>query len=130
MHSFFAECTYLAGDDIVNKLTLRHFFYFLVAPTLVFKLEYPRSDKRDYVKIVKALGEFFAVIFLCFYALFTFWRENLSDFGKQPLTLNWLAKVLCNSIPYGVLGVFALNYGVMHSWLNFLAETLCFADKR
>ncbi|KAL0268377.1 UNVERIFIED_CONTAM: hypothetical protein PYX00_010345 [Menopon gallinae] len=109
--------------------SFKKFAYFLFAPTLLYRDEYPRSPQRRWKYVAFHFTEVLGVI--CFLA---FLYENymlpaIQDFGKTPKTLEDIILVFFTintpAILYFMLGFFSL----LHSWMNAFAEMLRFGDR-
>lgn len=44
-------------DDITKLLDIKHYYYFIFAPTLCFQLSYPRNERIRKVWLLKRVGE-------------------------------------------------------------------------
>lgn len=105
------------------------FLYFMFAPTLVYRDEYPRTKSIRW-KIV--LWNFTEVVMVVFYAAFIYERFLIPPFEKfNPRIFEPQAVVLTifsATVPALVMFLFGF-YCVLHSWQNGMAELLRFADK-
>ncbi|KYQ52764.1 Sterol O-acyltransferase 1 [Trachymyrmex zeteki] len=105
------------------------YLYFLFAPTLVYRDEYPRT-KRIRWKVV--IQNFFEVGLAIFYLIFILERFILPVyhvFGTQYLEQKWfITNAIDSSIP-GFLYFITGQYLLLHAWLNAWAEMLQFADR-
>jgi len=111
-----------------NNLTTANLYYFLLAPTLCYEMKYPRSAtiRVDYV-VRRFLESLF--LFWLIFALIQQWilthLEHLSEKKSQVILLY---EVLALAVPNNVVWVTGFIM-IFHSWLNFLAELLMFADR-
>uniref|UniRef100_A0A3Q3EGA9 O-acyltransferase n=1 Tax=Labrus bergylta TaxID=56723 RepID=A0A3Q3EGA9_9LABR len=103
---------------------LSQYLYFLFAPTLIYRDQYPRNPtiRWSYVatKLLQVLGSLF-------YAYYVFVRLCIPQFRSISLQLFDLrTMVLCvfNSILPGVLVLFLGFFAFLHCWLNAFAEML------
>uniref|UniRef100_A0A3B4WMT4 Sterol O-acyltransferase 1 n=1 Tax=Seriola lalandi dorsalis TaxID=1841481 RepID=A0A3B4WMT4_SERLL len=133
-HSFVRENTLLLStgpSPVVPQVS--QYFYFLFAPTLIYRDKYPRNPviRWGYVatKLLQVLG-------CLFYAYYVFVRLCIPQFRSVSLQLFDLkAMVLCvfNSILPGkiifLLVLFLGFFAFLHCWLNAFAEMLRFADR-
>ncbi|GFG29593.1 hypothetical protein Cfor_01050 [Coptotermes formosanus] len=109
------------------------FLYFLFAPTLVYKDEYPRTKGIRWAFVVR---NFMEVIGCIFYAAFIFERFLLPmyrDFGlpyhqNMPLRKMLVVGVFGSMIPGTFILVLAF-YCLLHAWMNAFAELMHFADR-
>jgi sterol O-acyltransferase len=106
------------------------YLYFLFAPTLIYRDNYPKSPRRRWDKVFLHLAEVFGCIVYC-NALF----EQLcipvyGSFKIPELTLASFIRLNCMSIIPGgwilVTGFFVL----LHTWQNLFAELLRFGDRQ
>lgn len=131
MHSFFAECTWMAQDkDKMKQMNVYHLLYFLFAPTLVFRLSYPRLERRSWSRVAAYGVQFLLVIVVSFMTIPNYLQKNFKDYGadnaidrKRIIHLVLVTSVL------GAVSVFSVFYGILHCWLNIWAELLRFADR-
>ncbi|CAH1100713.1 unnamed protein product [Psylliodes chrysocephalus] len=107
------------------------YVYFLFAPVLLYRDEYPRTKAIRWDFVLARMGEVIGVIvYQCFiYHRFIF--PSYKDFGIRKYTwVEVLAPALAeNSVP-GVLILLAGFYVTLHSVQNLFAELLRFGDRQ
>ncbi|KAF5892313.1 sterol O-acyltransferase 1, partial [Clarias magur] len=115
------------GSEAVPHLN--SYFYFLFAPTLIYRDRYPRNPciRWSYVAT-----KFLQVLGCLFYAYYVFVRLCIPQFRSVSMQLFDLrVMVLCifNSILPGALILFLAFFAFLHCWLNAFAEMLRFGDR-
>lgn len=113
-----------------KKITIDHFIYYLFAPTLVFRTEYPKTEKVDMNRVLYFLIQFLLVVILDFYTIPPFVMCNFSEYGKGPYGVSTYIYNIFLGCMMGVLTLFSIWYGILHCWSNLWAEMLQFADRR
>uniref|UniRef100_A0A8C3K821 O-acyltransferase n=2 Tax=Neoaves TaxID=3078114 RepID=A0A8C3K821_9CHAR len=134
-HSFVRENVPRVLSSVKDKSStvpiprISQYLYFLFAPTLIYRDNYPRNPtiRWGYVatKFAQVLGSLF-------YAYYIFVRLCIPLFhNSSQETFNLRGLVLCifNSILPGVLILFLVFFAFLHCWLNAFAEMLRFADR-
>lgn len=105
--------------------------YFLFAPTLIYRDEYPRSCNKEirWRRVVSLLSEFGAICFLGLQIVNRVTTPRLKDVGLRELRLPEIIDdyILFNMI--SVVCTFGLGYCFLHCWLNAWAEILRFGDR-
>lgn len=106
--------------------------YFLFAPTLVYRDEYPRTKQIRWKVVAKNYMEVVAVIFIfssiserIMFPVFNQFGSQFYEVGVKEL----LASVFNCMLP-GLLCFLCGFYCVLHSWMNAAAEMLRFADRK
>jgi diacylglycerol O-acyltransferase 1 len=113
------------------NITVRNLSYFWWAPTLVYQPVYPMNEKRRWDFIFKRMAEFFLLCVVIWIASAQYavplLRNSLGDISKLNLVniLERVLKLSTISLVCWLAGFFAL----FQSFLNGLAEIMCFADR-
>lgn len=105
-----------------------HFVYFTFAPVFVYRDSYPRSKTRDWSLILTLSGEFIAMV----YILFHFQKKTALYFinvGKEPFVLSEFSSIVYWSGLHGLWIFLCIGYGMIHLWMNLLAEGMKFANR-
>ncbi|XP_074595305.1 sterol O-acyltransferase 1-like isoform X2 [Brevipalpus obovatus] len=108
--------------------TLGQFFYFLFAPTLIFRKKYPMSPHRDWSSISCRIFQSIILIIpttKLIDLLFSISIEIVS--GVHPL-ISWQV-LLFSSIGYAIL-VMLIWFYFFHAWSNLWADLLRFDDRK
>lgn len=103
--------------------------YFLFAPTLVYRDQYPRTP---YVRWSYVAWNFLQVIgcILGAYVPCTLFIVGMfNKIGLEPIPLVNFMGILATSIFAGGILMFLVFYGMFHCWLNAFAEMLRFGDR-
>ncbi|XP_013145926.1 PREDICTED: sterol O-acyltransferase 2 [Papilio polytes] len=103
IHAAAVACAPRCQDDLVKLPTFKHYVYFLFAPTLVYRDEYPRTKKIRWGVVLFHFLEVTAIIFYNSFLWERFILPYWSDYGKEPKLL--------------------------HAWHNAFAEMLTFGDR-
>lgn len=125
--------TFGAAEDLTqrqaypNNLTYANFLDYLLVPSLVYELEYPRtgSIRPGYLieKILATFGTFF-----CIYIITTSWILPISPRGSEHPWPEVVGIFLQLAIP--MMGCYILIfYIIFEAILNFFAEATRFADR-
>uniref|UniRef100_A0A8C6WL16 O-acyltransferase n=1 Tax=Neogobius melanostomus TaxID=47308 RepID=A0A8C6WL16_9GOBI len=135
-HSFVREnvpkvfvCTKAKKDPNPLVPQVSHYLYFLFAPTLIYRDQYPRNPVIRWGYVAT---KFLQVLGCLFYAYYVFVRLCIPQFrsiGLQFFDLRAMVLCVFNSILPGVLVLFLGFFAFLHCWLNAFAEMLCFADR-
>ncbi|KAK6055283.1 MBOAT family protein [Cooperia oncophora] len=113
------------------SLNLCNLYYFMLAPTLCYELKFPRSVRRRKSFLIK---RFIELVFLTFLlaALVQQWIVPTVHNSMRPLNEmelgRCLERLLKLAIPNIVIWLIGF-YTLFHSFLNFIAEVLKFADR-
>lgn len=106
--------------------------YFLFAPTLVYRDEYPRTKQIRWKVVAKNYMEVVAVIFIysliserIMYPVYNQFGSKFYEIGIKEL----LASIFNSMLP-GLLCFLCGFYCILHSWMNAAAELLRFADRK
>ncbi|KAH8294863.1 hypothetical protein KR018_003768, partial [Drosophila ironensis] len=120
------------GDAVGQPFvpSLRCYIYFLFAPTLIYRDNYPRSPRRRWKF---ALNRFLEVVAVAFMYAFIHERHihaHFAMFGlEQPMGASQvIVKLFGMMVPSAVIFLCGF-YLILHSWLNFTAELLRFGDR-
>lgn len=106
------------------------YIYFLFAPTLIYRDEYPRSG--PYVRWLTAfqhLAHMFLVIGFTYLIFVTFCSPLFEQTAIQPGDAQTFVLSVFRSMAPGMLVLILMFFGVLHSWFNFFGELLCFGDR-
>lgn len=114
-----------------NNLTLKDLFYFLLAPTLCYELNFPRTARIRKRFVVKRLVELAFGVNLVL-ALFQQWMipsvTNSVDTFSTMDPIRITERLLKLAVPNHLIWL-CLFYLSFHSFLNLMGELLQFADR-
>lgn len=108
------------------------YLYFLFAPTLVYRDEYPRTKQIRWRIVAVNYVEVLAVIFYMSFISESYMFPVYNQFGSQfqQIGLREFILSIFNSMLPGLLAFLCGFYLVLHSWMNAAAEMLRFADRK
>ncbi|CAH1105668.1 unnamed protein product [Psylliodes chrysocephalus] len=114
-----------------DNLTLRDLYYYLLAPTLCYELNFPKTDRIRKRFLMKRIFEVVLGVQLIFcimqqYMIPTI-KNSLIPFSNMDYTKS-TERLLKLAIP-NHLAWLCMFYIMFHSWLNLLGEILHFADR-
>ncbi|XP_034948268.1 sterol O-acyltransferase 1 isoform X2 [Chelonus insularis] len=106
------------------------FSYFLFAPTLIYRDNYPRTKEIRWRYVA---SHFFEVILVVFYVAFMFERFVLpvyKEFGQEPFNLRgFILNTFFNTALPGIIIFLCGFYCLLHAWMNAFAELMRFGDR-
>lgn len=124
-----------AGKDQRFRATLQQLYYFIAAPTLVFSVAYPRTERIRKKWLVRRVVEFVlmwaAIYFVGVQYISPGLRNTLRPLEmREPLwdfvfVAEGLLKIAVPNFIVWILGF----YSIFHLYLNILAEILRFGDR-
>lgn len=103
--------------------------YFLFAPTLVYRDEYPRTKQIRWRVVARHALEVVGVIFYISFILERFLAPLFEKFGHAKISSGSFVLSLFGSIMPGSLCFLCAFYSLLHAWMNGAAELLRFADR-
>ncbi|XP_058061643.1 sterol O-acyltransferase 1 [Anopheles bellator] len=103
--------------------------YFLFAPTLVYRDEYPRTKQIRWRIVARHALEVVGVIFYISFILERFLAPLFEKFGHAKISSGSFVLSLFGSIMPGSLSFLCAFYCLLHAWMNGSAELLRFADR-
>ncbi|XP_071803096.1 sterol O-acyltransferase 1-like [Asterias amurensis] len=106
------------------------FLYFLFAPTLIYRDQYPRTPSIRW-NVVNT--NFLQVLGCLFYTYYTFERFCIpifKNFSQETLTLQRLVLCVFSCMLPGTLVLVLAFFAILHSWMNAFAEMMRFADRQ
>eukprot|EP01116_Phalansterium_solitarium_P013494 TRINITY_DN30870_c0_g1_i1.p1 TRINITY_DN30870_c0_g1~~TRINITY_DN30870_c0_g1_i1.p1 ORF type:complete len:470 (-),score=47.22 TRINITY_DN30870_c0_g1_i1:85-1494(-) len=114
-----------------NNLTLSDLGYFVMVPTLIYQLEYPRTPRVRRGWLARRLAEalFFSVLILCIVEQYI---RPLINNSRAPMESNDLPRIVERILKLSIpnLYVWLLGFYVFfHLYMNVLAEICCFGDR-
>lgn len=114
-----------------NNLTLKNLYYFLLAPTLCYELNFPRTQRIRKIFLCRRFGEILVICSLQ-YCLSQQWILPILRTLDRPLhhysILENTERLLRLALPNHLIWLL-LFYVYFHSTLNLLAELLYFGDR-
>ncbi|XP_071534676.1 sterol O-acyltransferase 1 [Panulirus ornatus] len=106
-----------------------YYLYFLFAPTLVYRDEYPRNETCDWQKVINDLSQVVGCLFYTHFLFVRFCVPVFQKFGQESFTgTNLLVAVFSCMFP-GSLVLLCGFFAILHAWLNAFAEMMHFADR-
>ena len=111
--------------------SLRHTFYFMAAPTLIYQLSYPRTASIRPAFLLRRAVELAFCLTLQLLLIEQYLYPTVRNAMMSMSALNYLAileRILKIALPNGCVWLLGF-YAVFHSWLNLLAELLRFGDR-
>uniref|UniRef100_A0A182JE51 O-acyltransferase n=1 Tax=Anopheles atroparvus TaxID=41427 RepID=A0A182JE51_ANOAO len=103
--------------------------YFLFAPTLVYRDEYPRTKQIRWRVVARHALEVVGVIFYISFILERFLAPLFEKFGHAKISSGSFVLSLFGSIMPGSLCFLCAFYSLLHAWMNGAAELLRFAHR-
>ncbi|KAK3862846.1 hypothetical protein Pcinc_031319 [Petrolisthes cinctipes] len=124
--------SYKKDDDAQTKRLcpdFSHYLFFLFAPTLVYRDEYPRNERCDWQSVIYDLGQVIGCLFYIHFLFARFCVPVFQKFGREPFSgTNLLVAVFSCMFP-GSLVLLCGFFAILHAWLNAFAEMMRFADR-
>lgn len=112
-----------------NVPRFSQYLYFLFAPTLIYRDEYPRTKKIRWIFVIQYFAEFVLAIFYYIFILERLVAPVIRTYRTWSLEPMWFIKIIIEmSIP-GILFFINSHYLLLHAWMNAWAEMLRFADR-
>ncbi|KAK5641509.1 hypothetical protein RI129_010056 [Pyrocoelia pectoralis] len=108
--------------------TFSRFWYFLFAPTLVYRDVYPRSIGIRWSMVATGIAEIVSVVFFGSVALENTYVYHLKDYGLRSYSVLEIITLIIQYFPAGLFGYF-LFHCFCHSYMNTTAELLTFSDR-
>ncbi|XP_066146207.1 sterol O-acyltransferase 1 [Euwallacea fornicatus] len=109
---------------------LRHFYYFLMAPTLVYCDEYPRRDTIRWKYVLERVFELIGVFFYYAFLLEKFISPNLLEIGTRPFAIKELILLIFNNFIVGLMFLLLTFYVILDVTQNLIGELLRFGDRK
>ncbi|XP_012531023.1 sterol O-acyltransferase 1 [Monomorium pharaonis] len=105
------------------------YLYFLFAPTLVYRDEYPRTRRIRWAVVIWNFVEVGLAIFYLAFILERLVAPVYRVYGTRYLERKWFVKNTIEASIPGILYFITGQYLLLHAWLNAWAEMLRFADR-
>ncbi|XP_053685275.1 sterol O-acyltransferase 1 [Sabethes cyaneus] len=128
-----SPCSKISADDKPPHSTplpaFSKYLYFLFAPTLVYRDEYPRTKQIRWPVVFRHALEVLGVVFYISFIFERFLMPLFDRFGDAQITAGNFVLALFGSIMPGSLSFLCGFYCLLHAWMNAAAELLRFADR-
>ncbi|CAK5009200.1 unnamed protein product [Meloidogyne enterolobii] len=115
-----------------NNLTLGNLYYYMMAPTLCYELNFPRTPAIRKTFIIKRITELicfsFVGVALCQQWVIPLVKNSLAPFSQLDLK-RCIERVLKLAIPNHLIWLMFF-YLYFHSFLNLIAEIMRFGDRQ
>uniref|UniRef100_A0A914KPZ1 O-acyltransferase n=1 Tax=Meloidogyne incognita TaxID=6306 RepID=A0A914KPZ1_MELIC len=115
-----------------NNLTLSNLYYYMMAPTLCYELNFPRTPAIRKTFIIKRITELicfsFVGVALCQQWVIPLVKNSLAPFSQLDLK-RCIERVLKLAIPNHLIWLMFF-YLYFHSFLNLIAEIMRFGDRQ
>ncbi|XP_075242961.1 sterol O-acyltransferase 1-like isoform X2 [Convolutriloba macropyga] len=105
------------------------YLYFLFAPTLLYRDEYPMTDSIDWNFVRSNFIQTAVCILYAAFIVSRFIFPVFSEFGTQAFDWELFIQSVFSMILPGTLLLVTFHFMFLHSWLNACAEMLRFADR-
>ncbi|XP_062557543.1 sterol O-acyltransferase 1-like [Armigeres subalbatus] len=105
------------------------YLYFLFAPTLIYRDEYPRTQRIRWSVVLRHALEVIGVICYVSFIFERFLTPLFDRFGDTEISLAKFVLILFESVMPATLIFLCGFFLLLHSWLNGSSELLCFADR-
>lgn len=105
------------------------YIFFHLVPTLIYRDNYVKGPPTNYKKAIYHFLNFVTCIYFTYILFKTFCLPIFSKTGLDPG--NWkdfISSAFTGIVP-GVMCLFLLFFGLLHSWLNGFAEIMRFPDR-
>ncbi|XP_006754568.1 PREDICTED: sterol O-acyltransferase 1 isoform X1 [Myotis davidii] len=109
--------------------TVSQYLYFLFAPTLIYRDNYPRTPTIRWGYVTMQFAQVFGCLFYMYYAFERLCVPLFRNIKQEPFSARVLVLCIFNSILPGVLGLLLTFFAFLHCWLNAFAEMLRFGDR-
>ncbi|KAG8436785.1 hypothetical protein GDO86_007750 [Hymenochirus boettgeri] len=115
--------------SIVPVPQVTQYLYFLFAPTLIYRDNYPRNPSIRWGYVATKFSQVMGCLFYAYYVFVRLCIPLFRNISQEPFSLRVLVLCIFNSILPGVLILFLAFFAFLHCWLNAFAEMLRFADR-
>ncbi|XP_055596998.1 sterol O-acyltransferase 1-like isoform X2 [Uranotaenia lowii] len=105
------------------------FTYFLFAPTLVYRDEYPRTKRIRWFVVTRHVLEVIGVIFYISFIFERFLNPVFDHFGNDQISAGKFVLSMFSSVMPASLTFLCGFYCLLHAWMNASSELLRFADR-
>ncbi|XP_011162106.1 sterol O-acyltransferase 1 [Solenopsis invicta] len=105
------------------------YWYFLFAPTLLYRDKYPRTKEIRWMVVFRSFSEVGLSIFLLAFINERVIGSTYHAFGTQYLELKWFIRTTIELCIPAFLIFITGQYFFLHAWMNAWAEMLRFADR-
>ncbi|XP_026495361.2 sterol O-acyltransferase 2 [Vanessa tameamea] len=123
-------CKSRLQDGSTKIPSFSHYLYFLFAPTLIYRDEYPRTKKIMWDVVVFHFLEVIAIIFYNCFLWERFILPHWSDYGKEAkVEAGTVVRGMFACVLPGVISFLCGFYCLLHAWHNAFAEMLKFGDR-
>ncbi|KAL5287863.1 SOAT1 family protein [Megaselia abdita] len=121
----------LKGDSKVQVMLPKFssYLYFLFAPTLIYRDEYPRTKQIRWKFALSRLSEVIAIMFVYSYVHERYIEPLFKKYGDEEITKASLSVKIFGMLMPSTIIFLCGFYLILHSWMNFAAEVLRFADR-
>ncbi|XP_047020979.1 sterol O-acyltransferase 2 [Helicoverpa zea] len=125
-----AACGPRCLNGHLPRPTFKHYVYFMFSPTLLYRDQYPRTNKIRWGVVAFHLSEVAAIIFYNCFLWERFIMPYWSDYGKErTVEAGYLVRGMFACVLPGVISFLCGFYCVLHAWLNAWSEMLKFGDR-
>lgn len=114
---------------VIDMPGFQKYLYFLFAPTLLYRDNYPRTSV---IRWKFAFGRFFEVVAVAFLYSYIYEHHIVTHFGSfgiEEINAASLTVKLFGMLMPCIILYLCGFYMILHSWLNFAAELLRFGDR-
>uniref|UniRef100_A0A452RXI1 O-acyltransferase n=1 Tax=Ursus americanus TaxID=9643 RepID=A0A452RXI1_URSAM len=109
--------------------TVNQYLYFLFAPTLIYRDNYPRTPTVRWGYVAMQFLQVFGCFFYVYYIFERLCAPLFRNIKQEPFSARVLVLCVFNSILPGVLMLLLIFFAFLHCWLNAFAEMLRFGDR-
>ncbi|KAJ8795169.1 hypothetical protein J1605_018515 [Eschrichtius robustus] len=109
--------------------TVNQYLYFLFAPTLIYRDNYPRTPIVRWGYVAMQFAQVFGCFFYVYYVFERLCTPLFRNIKQEPFSARVLVLCIFNSILPAVLILFLSFFAFLHCWLNAFAEMLRFGDR-
>ncbi|XP_037825657.1 sterol O-acyltransferase 1 [Lucilia sericata] len=113
----------------INFPAFNKYLYYLFAPTLLYRDEYPRTSTIRWKFALARFLEVVAVAFLYSYIHERHITQHFGNFGVEELNAASITIKLFGMLMPSIIIFLAGFYMILHAWLNFTAEIMRFGDR-
>jgi sterol O-acyltransferase len=98
--------------------TFMHYIYFLYAPTIIFRKQYPRTSKVRWGYVLSNFMQVVMCLFYSYYIFIRFCKPLFENSGREAGNLRALFESVFLSMLPGTLLLLLMFFTILHSWLN------------